>query len=53
MRGFAPISDYRDVRIDTGIRKAYLHGVYTGVPHLRHIRFQDEHQPELAFDGER
>lgn len=35
-----PLSDYGDVRIDTDIRKGYLHGVYSGVPHLKHLGFR-------------
>ncbi len=32
------ISDYADVRIDTDLRKGYLHGIYTGIPQLKRLR---------------
>ncbi len=51
------VSDYENVRIDTDIRKGYLHGIYTGVPHLRHLPLKTRsdgktaEQPELSFHG--
>jgi len=32
------VSDYEDVRIDTDIRKGYLLGIYTGIPHLKRLQ---------------
>lgn len=49
------LSDYRDVRIDTDIRKGYLHGIFTGYPNLRNLTIhpvtEEEERKEHQLHG--
>lgn len=43
------LSDYKEVRYDHDVRKAYLHGRYSGVPHLKPFASREPTQATLAL----
>lgn len=43
------LADYKDVRYDKDVRKAYLQGRYSGVPHLKPFGHREAAQTELAL----
>jgi len=43
------LADYKDVRYDKDVRKAYLQGRFSGVPHLKPFGHREPAQAELAL----